>query len=134
MTHQLVEIRLLQRSECGDPAQLDDTVLQLQQRITRQLLLDPRVVDAYMQRVLMLVESGAGALAKPIWIWKLVDAQQPDGGWSTFEPLLPLGGRPLFWVRAEIFLRQTTSFRFSYDGPGGFVAQPIDQPLSSLSS
>ena len=33
VTHQLMGVRLLQRSECGDPAQLDDTVQQLQRRI-----------------------------------------------------------------------------------------------------
>ena len=89
-------IRLLQGSECGDPAQLDDAVQQLQQRIRKQLLLDPRVVDVYMQRVLMLEESGAGDLVKPVWIWNLVDAQRADGGWGSFDPLVPLGGGRYF--------------------------------------
>jgi hypothetical protein len=89
-THQLVGIRLLQRSECGDAEQLDDTVDQLQQRIRKLLIMDPRVVDVYMQRVLMLVESGASEMVKPVWIKNLVDAQQADGGWSPFDPLVPL--------------------------------------------
>ncbi len=92
VTHQLMSIRLLQRSGCGDAAQLDETVQALQQRIRRQLTLDPRVVDVYMQRVLMLVESGASELVKPVWIQNLIDAQQADGGWSVFEPLVPLFG------------------------------------------
>ena len=93
-THQLVGIRLLQRSECGDAEQLDDTVQQLQQRIRKLLVIDPRVVDVYMQRVMMLVESGASEMVKPVWIKNLVDAQRADGGWGPFEPLVPLvGGR-----------------------------------------
>ncbi len=103
VTHQMMGIRLLQRSSCGDAAQLDDTVQQLQQRIRRQLLLDPRVGDSYMQRVLMLVESGAGGLLKPVWIRNLVDAQQPDGGWSYFEPLLPVGGDRFFGFTQRFF-------------------------------
>jgi hypothetical protein len=50
------------------------------------------VVDVYMQRVLMLVKSGAGGLVKPVWLQQLIDAQQPDGGWSGFMPLVPVGG------------------------------------------
>lgn len=103
VTHQMMGIRLLQRSSCGNAAQLNDTVQQLQQRIRRQLLLDPRVGDSYMQRVLMLMESGASELVKPVWIRNLVEAQQPDGGWSAFEPLLPVGGDRFFGFGYKFF-------------------------------
>ena len=118
MTHQLVGIRLLQRSECGDPAQLENTVRQLQQRIHRQLLLDPRVVDVYMQRVLMLVESGGGDLIKSIWIRNLVDAQQSDGGWSSFDPLVPLGGDRYFGFGPRIFAVKTPHSDFHMTAQG----------------
>jgi len=96
VTHQLMGIRLLQRSECGDPDQLEQTVAQLQRRIHQQLTWDPRVVDVYLQRVLMLTESGDRESVKPIWLQRLIDAQQEDGGWSPFEPLIPIGsGRHL---------------------------------------
>ncbi len=91
-THQMMGLLLLKRSHCGDPAQLENTIDALQQRIYRQLTWDPRVVDVYMQRVLMLVESGAGTKVKPVWLKHLLDAQQPDGGWSPFMPLVPVGG------------------------------------------
>lgn len=91
-THQMMGLLLLQRSQCGDPAQLENTIGSLQQRIYRQLTWDPRVVDVYMQRVLMLVESGAGEKVKPVWLKHLLDAQLPDGGWSSFMPLIPVGG------------------------------------------
>ena len=119
VTHQLMGIRLLQLSECSDPAQLDDTVQRLQQRIRKQLLLDPRVVDVYMQRVLMLEESGAGNLVKPVWIRNLVDAQRADGGWSPFEPLLPLGGGRYFgyWGKKIFAIKQPrSSFHMTAQG------------------
>ena len=103
VTHQLMGIRLLQRSNCGDAEQLADTVRILQQRIRRQLILDPRVVKLYMQRVLMLVESGGGALVKPVWIKNLIDAQRADGGWNSFDPLVPLAGDRYFGYGSTFF-------------------------------
>jgi len=92
VTHQMMGLLLLKRSQCGDRVQLESSIKTLQQRIQAQLAWDPRVVDVYMQRVLMLVESGAGDTVKPVWLRQLVDAQQPDGGWSAFMPLVPVGG------------------------------------------
>jgi len=53
---------------------------------------------------------------KPVWIRNPGDAQQDDGGWSPFAALVPVGGRPLFWLRAEIFYHQAAELIFSYDG------------------
>ncbi len=93
-THQLMGIRLLQRKGCGEPEALADIVASLQERIRWQLVLDPRVVDVYLQRVLMLVESGAGERVKPVWLRRVLEAQSEDGGWSAGDPLLELpGGR-----------------------------------------
>ncbi len=91
VTHQMMGLRLLQRSECGNQAELSNSIEVLQRRIHTQLTWDPRVVDVYMQRVLMLVESGARGLVKPVWLQQLVEAQQADGGWASFMPLVPLG-------------------------------------------
>lgn len=92
VTHQMMGQLLLKRSQCGDQAKLNNSIEILQKRIRTQLTWDPRVVDVYMQRALMLVESGAGNLVKPVWLQQLLDAQQPDGGWSPFMPLIPIGG------------------------------------------
>lgn len=91
VTHQMMGLLLLKRSECGGTERLDESIKTLQQRIYNQLRWDPRVVDVYMQRVLMLVESGAGNTVKPVWLQQLLSAQQTDGGWSNFMPMLPLG-------------------------------------------
>jgi hypothetical protein len=91
VTHQMMGLLLLKRSDCGDTAELDATIRDLQKVIHRQLTWDPRVVDVYMQRVLMLVASGAADEVKAVWLKELIDAQLQDGSWSSFMPLLPLG-------------------------------------------
>ena len=92
VTHQLMGIRLLQRSKCGDANILEQSVSRLQERIEWQLTYDPRVVDVYLQRVLMLLESGAGARVKPVWLRRIKAAQTESGGWTGFHGLLPIGG------------------------------------------
>ncbi|MDH5571157.1 MAG: hypothetical protein OEY89_05285 [Gammaproteobacteria bacterium] len=92
VTHQLMGIRMQQRRGCAaDAGVLQHTVEALQQRIVRQLTWDPRVVDVYLQRVMMLLESGAGEQLKPIWITRVVEAQSMSGGWGNFEPIVSVG-------------------------------------------
>jgi hypothetical protein len=90
-THQLMGIRFMQRTQCGDPETNQAVVAELQSRIVRQLTWDPRVIDVYLQRVLMLVESGAVERVKPIWLQRVLAAQRPDGGWAGIDPVLEFG-------------------------------------------
>jgi hypothetical protein len=90
-THQLMGFRLAQRSGCGF-TELDTAAVQLKRTIRNQLSLDPRVVDVYIQRVLMLVESDDRDEVSPRWLQRIVEAQLPDGSWSDEQPLVPLGG------------------------------------------
>ena len=92
VTHQLMGLRIMQRKGCGDQHKLADTVKLLQARIKRQLTYDPRVVDVYLQRVLMLIESGAIEHVKPVWLRRVLGAQSDDGGWDGFEVLLSFPG------------------------------------------
>ena len=96
VTHQMMGMRFMQERGCGERAEVDRVVRSLQDRIQFQLTWDPRPVDVYLQRVLMLVESGQPERVKPVWLQRVLDAQLNDGGWSDFYPLLPLGkGRHL---------------------------------------
>lgn len=56
-----------------------------------QLTWDVRVVDVYLQRVLMLVDSGARSRVKPVWLSRVLKAQSKDGGWSAFQALIQVG-------------------------------------------
>ena len=87
-THQLMGLRFMQLSECGDQDQLAESITHVSDTIHRQLVWDVRVVDVYIQRVLMLVETGHMELVKPVWVSNILDAQLEDGGWANKQPLL----------------------------------------------
>lgn len=118
VTHQLMGIRLMQRIDCGEAAQLEHTVDALQKRIVSQLTWDPRVVDVYLQRVLMLEESGAAQQIKPVWIRRIIDAQRSDGGWSSVQPLLPLGADRSLAFSARILSLATPRSNFHATAQG----------------
>lgn len=73
----------MQRNGCGDAAGLQQLPGFLQDRIEREVTWDSRVTDAYLQRVLMLLESGAADRVEPVWVARILDAQNADGGWGT---------------------------------------------------
>lgn len=91
VTHQVMGLRFMQRRKCGEQASTQALIHTLQGKIINQLTWDPRPVDVYIQRVLMLVDSGARDKVRPVWLVKVLDAQMEDGGWCDFMPLFPLG-------------------------------------------
>lgn len=96
VTHQLTAIRLMQDRGCGDEKQLADIAGVLRKRIRSQLFWDVRVVDVYIQRLLMLAEGGDTRNIKPQWIARFLDAQEPDGGWDNFQPVARVAGERHF--------------------------------------
>lgn len=66
ITHQMMAIRLLQIKQCGDQDLNEQLSNKLADLIGSQLIWDPRVGDVYIQRVLMLVESGNADIVKPV--------------------------------------------------------------------
>lgn len=117
-THQLMGLRFMQRSQCGNAPATQAAIDLIQKRIIRQLTWDPRVVDVYMQRVLMLAESGKVEAIKPIWIENLLDAQRPDGGWSGVDPLirLPAGASLGFSARGFSIDKPASGFHMTAQG------------------
>lgn len=108
VTHQMMGFRFMQRNGCGDTEGAEAAVTRLQARVVRQLTWDPRVVDVYLQRVLMLVESGAKAHVRPVWLNRVLAAQLSDGGWAGIDPLLTLPG----------------GYSLGF-GPRGFTFEPV---------
>jgi len=92
ITHQLMGINFLLQQSCNLLPNIDEVVKSLQSDIKLQLTLDIRVVDVYLQRVLMLLITGAEKDVKPVWIQQVIDHQLDDGGWSGFVSLLSLPG------------------------------------------
>jgi len=87
-THQLMGINFLFTRQCTVLSNIDEVSQALQKDIVGQLTWDIRVVDVYLQRVLMLLITGAEASVEPIWIQQVLDHQQDDGGWGDFVALL----------------------------------------------
>jgi hypothetical protein len=103
-THQLMGLRFVQKNHCEPEVETDRLVNTVQNSILAELHWDFRVEDAYLQKVLTLVESGRGHDIKPIWIRRILDAQRPDGGWDGVDVVghLP-GNRVLVWEGGRLY-------------------------------
>lgn len=109
-THQLMGMYFMQQRNCGDAGQVDAVISTLLQRTERLLTWDPRLVDVYLQRVLMLVQAGQRERVRPAWLRRVLEIQRHDGGWSGFHPLLPLGsGRAFGFAAHSLTIRQPAS-------------------------
>lgn len=91
VTHQLMAFQMIQRNGCGIEG-IEEKMAASQKAIITQLEYDPRVVDVYVQRALMLANTGALDRIKPRWLERIMRAQLSDGGWSDMQPLIPIGG------------------------------------------
>ena len=103
-THQLMGLLIVQKNHCEPGVETDQTVKAVQNAILAELRTDFRVEDAYLQKVMMLVESGRRQDIKPIWVRRILDAQRPDGGWdgADIEARLP-GGKVLEWEGGRLY-------------------------------
>lgn len=90
ITHQMMGFRFLQRTGCGAPAEISENIDSLASLIKYQLMFDIRVVDVYLQRVLMLEDSGNQQLINPRWVQRILQYQNADGGWAGFQPVLKI--------------------------------------------
>ena len=85
-------INFLNKNSCIQIEGVENVIDDLQRDIVGQLTWDIRVVDVYLQRVMMLLITGAQDMVKPIWIQQILDRQLSDGGWENFDKLLKLSG------------------------------------------
>ena len=90
-THQLMGLRFMQRYYCGNEATVAKTIAALQKDIIAELTWDFRTGDAYIQRLLMLMDTDAHDKIKPVWVNRFLEAQNEDGSWDDLDPLIPLG-------------------------------------------
>jgi hypothetical protein len=107
-THQLMGLRFVQKNHCEPDAAIAETVTQVQNLILSELKWDFRVEDAYIQKVLMLVESGRRKDVKAAWLRKILDAQRADGGWDGVDNIARLPGDwVLCWADGSLYPRIT---------------------------
>lgn len=109
LTHQLMGVRFLQNRGCESGERTARLAAALVDRVAESATWDFRVVDFYIQRLLMLAESGNARRIQPRWLVRVLAAQRPDGGWDDFDPLLALGERSLGWSGRSLRLRKPES-------------------------
>lgn len=92
-THQLMGIKLYERTGCPAQGGLAALEAELLSDIEQQMQLDVIVKDGYLQRVLTLSWMGGAERVKPLWVQRVLAAQQPDGGWLARQqiPEMPDG-------------------------------------------
>jgi hypothetical protein len=109
LTHQLMGVRFMQQRRCEDAGRTARLAGALVDQVVDAATWDFRVVDFYLQRLLMLAESGNAGRIQPRWLLRVLEAQQPDGGWDDFDPVLGLGKRSLGWTGRGLRLRKPES-------------------------
>lgn len=107
VTHQMMGIHFLAKQNCGQLSDIEQVKQALQQSIASQLRWDFRVVDVYLQRVLMLLVTGAEDELRPVWLQRVLQHQLADGGWAGEAPIVSLGGHSLLFNSRGIGLGQS---------------------------
>jgi len=119
-THQLMGLRFVQKNHCNPDEETARTIATVQDGILGELRWDYRVEDAYLQRVWTLIESGRRNEVKPVWVRRILAAQQADGGWTGADVIAPLpGGQALFWeggMRPRMGIRPQSNFHATAQG------------------
>jgi len=101
-THQQMGVRLLQKHNCGNQERLSNLSTKLIEKIHNELFWDFRVGDAYLQRSLMIAEAGRIDLLKPVWIQRILEAQNPDGGWDDIYPIFKFNNDKIFGLSSSL--------------------------------
>ena len=117
-THHLMGVRFMQQHHCLPDDELEAMSQALLSTIERQLVWDPRAVDVYIQRVMMMVDSAAREQVQPVWITQVLQAQNRDGGWGGFDPLFPLTASLSFGMGPHFFgiQRERSDFHATAQG------------------
>ena len=109
-THQMMGVYFAQTNNCLPRYEADQLMSSLKNIVITQLEYDPRLVDVYLQRVLMLLLTNARDDIQPIWIKRILDAQLEDGGWSDFDGLINTGnGNQIGFTKRSLGIRTPAS-------------------------
>jgi hypothetical protein len=118
VTHQLLGYWYQQIYKCHKSEILDPRISRLKNYIHIQLLLDPRVLDVYLQRVLMLALTGDFEGISQSWVRQILDAQLEAGAWGSNDLVLNVGGgHYIGFTRHGIgLLRESADFHATAQG------------------
>jgi hypothetical protein len=121
ITHQLMAVNFLNESGCNHVDNIEGLINDLQQDIVNQLNWDVRVIDVYLQRVMMLLITGAQDEVKPIWIRNILDHQLSDGGWGDFDELINVMGNKSIGFSSRLMSLREKKSSFHATAQGVYI-------------
>lgn len=111
-THQLMGFILLKNNRCGDQQVNRAIIDELSYNIQRQLRFDVRMVDVYLQRVMLLLELERYDLIDKSWLENVLEYQNKDGGWDDSMTLIELPGKKSLSIGSKRFKLDTPDSNF----------------------
>ena len=122
VTHQLMGIHFMKAEACTSEIDNVDSVIEaLQDNIVDQLSWDVRVVDVYLQRVMMLLATGKAEKVKSVWVRSIMDQQNNDGGWGNFDELISLPGEKSIGFSTRIISVESNPSTFHATAQGVYL-------------
>lgn len=119
-THQLFGMMFIRQTGCAGVPAFNDLEEELLDNVRLQLTWDPVMRDPHIQRLLLLALHGRTDEIKPIWLRRMLDAQEPDGGWLGHSriPELPSWLQPghlrelIALIKTDLVVPKKTDFDF----------------------
>lgn len=118
LTHQMMAFRFMQRTSCNEVKNLSEKMETISEYIRVQSIFDFRVVDVYIQRVLMQLDSGNNSKINNRWIKRIIEHQRDDGGWGDFQPLINIYGNKYIGYSSKGFSIATPKSSFHATAQG----------------
>lgn len=134
LTHQLWALTILKRTKGPDP-KLDNLIEHLCSRLSSQLYFDLAVTDIYIQKVAFVLRAGHPEKIRRRWIERIIQNQNPDGGFNDRWLCFTSGRRPRFSKAPPSDQHATIQalhalYMAKYKYPYHFGLNPQDQPKS----
>ena len=120
-THQMIGFMYLKNTTCENPQWVADNLEILANDIKGQLFYDFRLVDVYLQRVMILYENDNSNLVNPQWLVNIIAAQNIDGGWDDFQPIIALSNQKYLGVGAKSIYVKTIRSTFHATVQGAYL-------------
>lgn len=141
-THQIVGLMLMKQTGCTMLPGSSALQTALLDEVEFQLTWDPVVRDPFYQRLLVLAMNGRAERIKPVWLQRMLQSQEADGGWLGYRriPELPDMLQPWYWReliaqrRPDIFKPDRLAFDFHASAQAILLLTLLDPSLQPPSA
>lgn len=130
-THHVMGLNYFSGSRCENQQQIDTMLTALLTDLERQIFFDFRVIDVYLQRVMLLYENNHTNNLNPRWVERIINAQNDDGGWGNFFPLLSVGKNSAIGIGAKSISVSKQHSNFHATTQGAYLTAMVLQHNSA---